>query len=202
MAADTRQRMIEAAADLLQRGGMEAASFTDVLASSGAARGAIYHHFPEGKHELTREAVAWTGRRVLGNLDALAGSTPAEVTAAFLDRIRPIVADASIGRSCAVAAVVVETGQRDDELTHVAGAALQSWIAALRKHLAELGVAPAVAQQVATLLITFLEGTQVLCRAVGGLDPFDDARPIVLASIVAVLTTRSNDDGYAGTTDA
>ena len=96
MSVDTRQRMIEATALLLRRGGMGAASFTDVLAASGAARGAIYHHFPDGKVELTREAVVWTGNRVKANLTSLSGTAPSEVLAAFLDAIRPIVAEAAL----------------------------------------------------------------------------------------------------------
>ncbi len=191
MAADTRQRMIEAAAALLQRGGLEAASFTEVVASSGAARGAIYHHFPDGKHELTREAVTWTGQRVRRNIAALEGTGPAEVVGEFLDRIRGIVADASAGRSCAVAAVVVEAGQRDEELTAAAATALRSWVQALQDRLIELGASPLSARQAATLLIVFLEGTQVLCRAVGDLAPFDDARAAVERSVAGLFALDS-----------
>ena len=195
MAADTRQRMIEAAADLLQRGGLEAASFSEVIASSGAARGAIYHHFPEGKHELTREAVTWTGERIRHSIAALEGAEPAAVVGAFLDRIRIIVREASQGRSCAVAAVVVEAGQRDDGLTAAAGAALASWVAALRDRLLDLGVEESSAHRASTLLVVFLEGTQVLCRAVGDIAPFDDSRGALEVAIGALLTGTSTTSG-------
>ena len=36
----------------MRRNGLAGTSFTEVLADSGAARGAIYHHFPGGKSEL------------------------------------------------------------------------------------------------------------------------------------------------------
>ena len=190
MAADTRQRMVRAAADLLRRGGMEAASFTEVLARSGAARGAIYHHFPDGKGELTREAVTWTGARVRDHLAALPGADPQEVVGSFLDRIRVIVEEAANGASCAVAAVVVETGQRDDALTASAEAALESWIEALRDRLVVLELDPRTACHIAVLLVTFLEGTQILCRAAGNLRPFDEARGALDASIGALLAQR------------
>ena len=183
MAAGTRQRMVEAAAGLLRDGGLEAANFSDVLARSGAARGAIYHHFPQGKSELTRAAVSWTGDRVRANIEAVRGDDPLQVVTAFLEAIRPVVGEASGGTSCAVAAVVLEAGQRDATLTETAHVALRSWIAALDARLLFVGAAPVVARQVSVLLITFLEGTQVLCRAAGDLTAFDDASAAIAALV-------------------
>ena len=191
MSVDTRQRMIEATAQLLQRGGMGAASFTDVLAASGAARGVIYHHFPDGKLELTREAVVWTGNRVKANLVSLSGTEPAEVLAEFLEAIRPVVAEAATGVSCAVAAVVLETGQVDGSLTAVASEALQSWVDALESRLVATGATAAAAHAVAVLLIVFLEGTQVLCRAAGGMSPFDDGAAAVRAAVSALIPEKN-----------
>ncbi len=64
MVTGTRVRMINAAVELLQRRGVAGMSFSDVLAASGAARGAIYHHFPRGKEQLAAEAAARHGRDV------------------------------------------------------------------------------------------------------------------------------------------
>ena len=198
MATGTRQRMVEAAAELLRDGGLEAANFSDILARSGAARGAIYHHFPQGKSELTCAAVSWTGERVRAHFEVLGGDTPSQVVIAFLDSIRPVVSEASGGSSCAVAAVVLESGQRDASLTEVAQAALRSWINTLSWRLVSAGLAPLTARQVSVLLITFLEGTQVLCRAAGDLTAFDDASAAVAALIstsldptVVPITTQS-----------
>ena len=174
MAADTKQRMVEAAADSFQRHGVSATSFSDVLNASGAARGAIYHHFPDGKTQLARDAVAWTGQRVAANLSFLPGDTPAEVFNAFLEKIRPIVAQATLGRSCAVAAVVIEMGQSDSSLTHAASEALQSWVAALEKRLLDCGMTPGTARSTSVLMVAFLEGIQVLCRARGDMTSFDE----------------------------
>ena len=183
MAAGTRQRMVEAAAGLLRDGGLEAANFSDVLARSGAARGAIYHHFPRGKNELTGAAVSWTADRVRANFEALRGDDPAQVVTSFFEAIRPVVGEASGGTSCAVAAVVLEVGQRDATLTETAHAALRSWTEALAARLVSAGAAPVAARQVSVLLITFLEGTQVLCRAAGDLTAFDDASAAVAALV-------------------
>ena len=65
MSGDVRKRLIEGAMGLLARGGPPAASFSDVLAATGAPRGSLYHHFTNGKSELIE--AAWSGRvRSLG----------------------------------------------------------------------------------------------------------------------------------------
>jgi len=79
MAQDTKQRMIEAAAWSLRTRGLAATSFTNVLEASGAARGAIYHHFPGGKDDLAEQAVNWSGRRVRIEIESIAASSPKAV---------------------------------------------------------------------------------------------------------------------------
>src|SRR5215470_15459792 len=109
MAGDTRTRMIEATVTALQRQGVAGMSFTGVLAASGAARGAIYHHFPGGKAQLVAEAAARNGQDVRA--------------------VRPAVQASACGGGCAVAAVTVRTGADadNDALRQVAATALSSW---------------------------------------------------------------------------
>ena len=166
-----------AAVELLQRHGVAGMSFTDVLRGSGAARGAIYHHFPGGKAQLVAEAAARNGGDVRAHLAALPADSPLAVVQAFIAAIRPVVEASTAGCGCAVAAVTVsadDDGDRDG-LRHVAATAFTSWTEALAERLAVAGVEPVEALDLATSLITLLEGTQVLCRAAGTVEPFDRA---------------------------
>ncbi|HEU0163488.1 MAG TPA: TetR/AcrR family transcriptional regulator, partial [Thermomicrobiales bacterium] len=70
MSSDSRQKMIASAASLIASRGVNATSFSDVLADSGAPRGSIYHHFPEGKRQLAEDAIRWTSSRVLAFMRA------------------------------------------------------------------------------------------------------------------------------------
>lgn len=181
--ADTRTRMIEAAVRALQRQGVAGMSFTDVLADSGAARGAIYHHFPGGKAQLVAEAAARNGADVRGHLAALPAGDPLEVVDAFLSTIRPVLAASATGGGCAVAAVTVGDldersertgpGGEDGSLREVAAAAFTTWATTLARRLTDAGLPAPDADDLATTLITLLEGAHVLCRAAGSLDPYD-----------------------------
>src|SRR5258706_13273015 len=64
---DTRASMVRSAATLIRTRGVSATSFSDVLADSGAPRGSVYHHFPEGKEQLAGDAIRWTSDRVLAH---------------------------------------------------------------------------------------------------------------------------------------
>src|SRR4051794_8150512 len=161
--------MIAAAVRSLQHDGAEGMSFTDVLSASGAARGAIYHHFPGGKTQLVAEAATRNGDDVRAHLAGLPGTTPVAVVEAFLTLVRPVLAQSATGSGCAVAAVTTGT---DGHLQRVAGAVFAGWIDALASRLVDAGLPPGESHDLAATLITLLEGAHVMCRAAGTLDPF------------------------------
>ena len=105
MPNDTRSRMVDAAVIALRRHGVAGMSFTEILEASGAARGAIYHHFPGGKTELVAEAAAGNGREVRVRFEQLSATDTRQLVTDFLALVRPVVIESSTGRGCAVAAV-------------------------------------------------------------------------------------------------
>src|SRR5260221_11455918 len=78
---DVRARMIEGAIRLLAQHGLQATSFAEVLGLTGAPRGSIYHHFPEGKDQLIGAAVDLAGAHALTALDDKVGASAEEITA-------------------------------------------------------------------------------------------------------------------------
>src|SRR4051794_30871976 len=185
VAGDTRDRMIGAAMHGLQHHGLAGMSFTEVLARSGAARGAIYHHFPGGKRQLVAEAAERQGRQVLEHLTELAArpaGSPREVVEAFVGMVRPVVAAASEGGGCAVAAVTTRLDADSADLCRVAATAFGSWVHRLGGALAAAGMPAGPAADLAALLVTMLEGAQVLCRASGDLEHFERAARAAMAA--------------------
>ncbi|WP_432157441.1 TetR/AcrR family transcriptional regulator [Streptomyces sp. bgisy153] len=175
MAKETRGRMVDAAVDALRERGLQGMSFTDVLARSGAARGAIYHHFPGGKNQLAAEATTRHGHEVRARLAELRAADPRAVATAFVAFARPVAQAAARGAGCAVAAVTVPADEENGELCQAAAATFTSWTEQLTRNLREAGIPATEAEEKATLLVALLEGAQVLCRASGGTEPFERA---------------------------
>jgi len=194
MARDTRERMIEAAVHAMRRDGVERMSFTNVLRESGAARGAIYHHFPGGKDQLVAEAATDNGQQVRALLAQLPAESPAGVTRGFLALIRPVVQESAAGSGCAVAAAAMASSGFDDDrldgarhradaLHDAASGAIGSWIDELAGRYVAAGLADPEARGLASSLITILEGAHVLARATGRIDSFDETARMFTALV-------------------
>src|SRR6476469_4952230 len=84
MGSSAKEKMVETAVVLLAEGGYQATSFSTVIEASGAPRGSIYHHFPDGKDQLIGVAVRLAGDRAIALLDALEGRGPVQITSKLL----------------------------------------------------------------------------------------------------------------------
>jgi|SRR5699024_4939568 len=64
MKRNTREELIKATAKLLQMKGYVGTGLNDIIRLSGAPKGSLYYHFPQGKEQLAMEAVNWTKKNV------------------------------------------------------------------------------------------------------------------------------------------
>jgi AcrR family transcriptional regulator len=182
-------KMVEGTVRLLARRGLHATSFSEVLELTGAPRGSVYHHFPEGKEQLIREAVAFAGARSIQLLESKAGATALEITEFFLNLWRELLSRSNFQVGCAVLAVTVAADS--PVLLSEAAAAFRAW----RKRLAELldagGLGPTSAAGLAATLIAACEGAVVLSRAEQSMEPFDLVAVQMSEHVRTLLKARS-----------
>jgi TetR/AcrR family transcriptional repressor of lmrAB and yxaGH operons len=184
MASDSRTNMVRSAASLMSARGVASTSFSDVLADSGAPRGSIYHHFPEGKQQLAEDAIRYTSERVIGYLRAGTETTPAAVLDHFVGLWRQVVVASNGAAGCVVAGVAVDSSPGDTALMAAVRETFRAWIEVLADQLAAAGLDAARARAVATVALAGMEGALILCRAEGGTGPLD----IVGAELAALLS--------------
>src|SRR6266550_4382731 len=137
---DSRASMVRGAVSLIRTRGVNATSLSDVLAESGAPRGSIYHHFPQGKEQLAGEAVRWTSERVLAHQRACRATTAAGVLDCFIDMWRQVVLASCGAAGCVVAGVALDTVAADRALIDVVRATFRSWVDLLAEQLVAVGV--------------------------------------------------------------
>jgi TetR/AcrR family transcriptional regulator, lmrAB and yxaGH operons repressor len=176
MASDSRERMVRSAASLISSRGVSATSFSDVLNDSGAPRGSIYHHFPEGKRQLATEAIRWTSDRVIAHLRAGTGTTPSEVLERFVDIWRQVVLASGGASGCVVAGVALDSNADVDgeRLIDVARETFRSWVEILAEQFEQAGVPAQRASGIAMTTLAGMEGALILCRAEGSVRPLDE----------------------------
>jgi TetR/AcrR family transcriptional regulator, lmrAB and yxaGH operons repressor len=173
MPSDSRASMVRSAASIIRSRGVSATSLSDVLADSGAPRGSIYHHFPDGKRQLAEDAITWTSERVLAHLRAGAPSRPSEVLERFIAMWRQVVVTSGATAGCVVAGVAIDTGPDDKALMDVVRATFRSWAAVLAEQLEAAGVPSQRAKPIAMATLAAMEGALILCRAEGNVKPLD-----------------------------
>ncbi|WP_344613527.1 TetR/AcrR family transcriptional regulator [Dactylosporangium salmoneum] len=171
MAGEVRGKMVEGAALLLAKQGLQATSFSEVLKATGAPRGSIYHHFPEGKDQLVDAALELVAGRMLAGLGELDGRGAVEITRYVIGAWRFVLDRSRLRAGCAVLAVTVAADS--EPLLDRAAAIFRAWRARLTELYAAAGVEPAAAARFATSVIAATEGAVVLCRAERSLEPLE-----------------------------
>jgi TetR/AcrR family transcriptional repressor of lmrAB and yxaGH operons len=166
--------MIHAATELFRQRGYHATAFSDVVRDSGAPRGSIYFHFPGGKHELAREAIARAG----DELEEMVGEAArhAEDPGSLVRALAQIMAGrlerSGYQSGCPIATMVLELAPGDEELRAGFDSVFARWRAALVTRFEPLGIAPDRAAVLADLTISALEGALLLSRAARSTNPF------------------------------
>lgn len=173
MEPSAAEKMIRGAAALLAGVGLDGTSFREVVRTTGAPRGSIYHHFPGGKAELVTQAVELVGRTVGDVIDSLRGRPPREVVAGFAGMWRAALVRADLGSGCAVTAVTVAADAEFPELIELTGTIFGRWEASLASALEDGGMDATIAATLSTTVLAALEGALVLTRAHRSLEPFD-----------------------------
>ncbi|MEU8802207.1 TetR/AcrR family transcriptional regulator [Spirillospora sp. NPDC048819] len=163
---ETRERVLRTAADLFQRQGYHGTGLNQVLADSGAPRGSLYFHFPEGKEQLASESVALSGRTVSGALaEAVLAAPDARAGLAALgEHFARSLLDSDFGKGCPVATVALETAAESETIRAACEAAYDEWQSGIAVALRGWGVPGERAEPLAALVLSSLQGAVMLAR--------------------------------------
>jgi AcrR family transcriptional regulator len=167
--------MVRAAAELFRERGYAATSFSDVIERSGAPRGSIYHHFPQGKEQLAAEALRWYAFTVAGALArTLATGSSADAVALFVTAMRDGLRASDFRAGCPIAAVTLDTAPGEEALLSSVVAAFNSWRTVLATAFRRDGATPAQARRLASFVVAAMEGALILARAERDVQPLTD----------------------------
>lgn len=164
-----RDKIIRATAQLLRQRGYAATGLADIIETSGAPKGSLYHYFPGGKDDIAVEALRYAGEKVQATLTELAGEQPS--AAAVMRRYGAMVAgwmaDSKFRDGCPIATTLLETAAEKSKAAEVGRAALESWTAVLSEKLRRDGATASSAERLARFAIMSLEGALIFARVEG-----------------------------------
>ncbi|MEU6765199.1 TetR/AcrR family transcriptional regulator [Streptomyces sp. NPDC046853] len=162
----TRDRIVIAAARLLQRQGYVGTGIKQIAKDAEATLGSVYHFFPGGKEAVAVAAITHSGeefavvlREALTSVD-----DPGAAIEACTAELASALRESGWIDGCPVTAAALETLGTDSEIQRVCAAALGSWEHLVEEKLLESGFDAQDARDLATTVISAVEGAEVTAQ--------------------------------------
>jgi TetR/AcrR family transcriptional repressor of lmrAB and yxaGH operons len=170
---DTRQRMLDTAADLFQSQGYHATGLTQLTTAGGAPKGSLYFHFPGGKEQLAAEAVQLSSERTGALLEAILRDAPDAATAIdrAVEALANFLAESDFQRGCPLATVALDAAAESEPIREACADGYSSWHDILRNYLAGQELSAERADELATVVLATIEGGLLLARTRRDLAP-------------------------------
>jgi TetR/AcrR family transcriptional repressor of lmrAB and yxaGH operons len=181
-ASDSKGKTLAAAAKLFRQQGYHGTALHDILVAGGSPRGSLYFKFTKGKEQIGEAAMTLAGETARQRI-ALGAQASSESAEIFLVRlVRGMAADlerSDYKEGCPIATTALETSAQSDVLGAATRIAFQKWELEIKRGLERFGMASGDAEQVATMVLSQLEGALLLARTYRNLEPLHRAEQAV-----------------------
>jgi AcrR family transcriptional regulator len=185
--AQTRHRIVAAAADLILQQGVAGTTLEEVRAQAGVSSSQIYHYFAD-KEALVRAVVDYRAQTVVGEIHepVLAAIEGLEGLRAWRDMVVSITEDAGCQGGCPLGSLGSELAELDHVARHDVAAGFSHWEAAIRACLQGMRdrgqIVPAAdTDQLATAMLAALEGGLLLAQIERNVRPLAAALDVMIS---------------------
>ncbi len=176
--------MIETTAQLLWSQGLRATGMNQIVRESGAPRGSIYFHFPEGKDQLAAEALVAAGAVMTANIrEALAHRTATVAIRRFVASYAREMRESDFHHGCPIATVALEASTTSPRIREVCAQVFAEWEGLLAERLERDGLRKKEARALAVVVLSTIEGAMILCRARRTTEPLERVAEHLAASL-------------------
>ncbi|WP_306332271.1 TetR/AcrR family transcriptional regulator [Streptomyces sp. KL118A] len=172
-ALGTRDRIVVVAARLIQRQGYVGTGIKQIAKEAEATLGSVYHFFPGGKEAVAVAAIAHSAEEFAVVLrEGLAGEgAPGAAVERCAGELATGLRESGWVDGCPVTAAALETLGTDSEIQRVCAEALRGWEGIVESRLLDSGFAAEDAREVATTVISALEGAEVTAQVARSEEP-------------------------------
>ena len=183
--ATTRDRIIVATNELFRRHGYNGTSLSQISEAAEATTGSIYHFFPGGKEALGVAVIDTTGAVYRELFESIAAEQPDPASAfqSFFAGAASVLEESDFIDPYPIGTIAREVANTSKPLRQAAERAFNSWIASAENYLANSGIDPDAAADLATLFVATVEGGFVLSRTLRSTEPLTAIALHVVAAI-------------------
>jgi len=177
MPAETKDRIVEAGAELFRRQGYTGTGVKQIVAEANAPFGSLYHFFPGGKEQLAAEVIRFSGGMYAQVVvEAIApAKDPLHLVELFFGGAARHLRETDYEDACPIATVALEVASTSEPLRQATAEVFEAWIAGLAASLRSVGVAEDKSRELSVAMLLSLEGAFVLSRAGRTTEPLEVA---------------------------
>jgi TetR/AcrR family transcriptional repressor of lmrAB and yxaGH operons len=164
----SRAALVDTAATLFRRQGYAATGVNQILEAADVKAGSLYHHFPDGKHQLAAAVVDRAGADIECRLrEVLTTDLPVtDIVDGWIDLMAAgLACDQRDG--CPIEPIATESVNASPLVREAAVRAFGGWCDAVAERLRNDGWPTARATQTALAVIALVEGALMLSRTTG-----------------------------------
>ncbi|MGV3667211.1 MAG: TetR/AcrR family transcriptional regulator [Leptospira bouyouniensis] len=163
---DTKQKMIEVMASLLEGSGYEATGLTELGKETGTPKGSLYFHFPGGKDELTSLAIEYSGKQlndffltIFDNSD-----TPTHAIKQVFHALEERIVSSDYQKGCPIATTAMETAGKSPLVSNACKEVYNLWLKTFESYLSSNGYNTRVAKNLSLSILSLWEGALLLTK--------------------------------------
>lgn len=185
----TRERIVEASAELFRHQGYSATGVKQIVEAAQAPFGSLYHFFPGGKEQLGAEAIRVSGALYELLIPAVIDTAPDLVSGvrAFFAGAAEHLRETGYEDACPIATVALEVSSSSETMRKACAEVFESWIAQGAARHTRSGLSEEKARELTIGMLAALEGAFVLARALRSTEPLETAGEMVAHAVQDAL---------------
>jgi AcrR family transcriptional regulator len=189
---DTRERLVEASAELMRRQGYSATGIKQIVTEAQGTFGSLYHFFPGGKEQLGAEAIRVSGAMYEQLVPAIFDPAPDLPTAVrwFFAGAAEHLRETDYADACPIATVALEVSSTSEPMRVACAEVFERWVQAGVDRHESAGLTAETARQLSIAMFAALEGAFVLARAVRSTEALEVAGELMAAAVERELAER------------
>lgn len=171
--SNVRAQILQTTCALLEKQGFHGTGLNEIVKESGAPKGSLYHYFPDGKDQITAEAVLQSGQLTAERIGSglSESSSASKAVYDFVLKIADHVEHSGFAAGSPLTAVAMETATKSERINQSCREAYGALQTAFREKLLECGFAKIKADELSTFITASIEGGIILSRTYHTADP-------------------------------
>lgn len=170
---DTKSLMVDIATKLFQQKGYKGVGLNEILKACDVSKGALYHHFPNGKEELLIACLQSLNEAITMDIESIFQQYQSthEATEAVIEKLITILETEGTITGYTFSSIVSEMASLSEPVRKACGALYEKIQDIYRNKLLTDGFSNESAASVSLFMLASIEGAMMLCLTQKSTDP-------------------------------